>query len=142
MTRPAEALEKLYEAYTAKEGGETFAKLMRELLRENPDIWVLFEVYLDLRKRGRLPAPGPRPNSLLLRKSKKDPRFTRYILVLEESRLINIEQLYSFVEEARKNGWDPLLAIVDRYGDITYYSVAPFTPKPREEAASNGEDKA
>lgn len=109
----------------------SFRDLMRHALTKNPYAWVEFEVYYDLRKRGKLPVPGPRPHSLLLRRSKKDPRYTHYILILEESRRIEIETLTSFVEEALHNQWEPLVAIVDRYGDITYYSVRSIYPRRR-----------
>lgn len=107
----------------------SFRDLMRRALSKNPYAWVEFEVYYDLRKRGKLPVPGPRQHSLLLRRSKKDPRYTHYILILEESRRIEIETLLSFVEEALHNQWEPLVAIVDRYGDITYYSVRSIYPR-------------
>jgi len=106
----------------------SFEDLIKAYSRLNPYAWVEFEVYLDLRKRGRLPVPGPRPHSLLLRRKKREPRYTHYILVLEENRPVKLATLYSFVEEAAKNNWEPLLAIVDRYGDVTYYTALVFRP--------------
>ena len=128
-------LEALYLAYTGQcrivddSGGEVdFAELMRRYANLNPYAWVEFEVYYDLRRRGRIPVPGPREHSLLLRKSRKDPRFVKYLLILEESRLVHVSLLDEFVEEALRNKWEPLVAIVDRYGDITYYSIRRFRP--------------
>jgi len=136
-TRGLHILEALYLLYTGKaeivdsDGNKlSFKDLITVLSRDNPYAWVLFEVYYDLRRRGKLPTPGPRPHSLLLRRSKRDPRYTHYILVLEESRRIPAEQLLSFIEEAAKNGWEPVLAIVDRYGDITYYTAKRLRPRP------------
>ena len=129
---PLEALYLLYTgvATVADSTGRrySFEDLVKAYSRVNPYAWVEFEVYLDLRKRGRLPVPGPRPHSLLLRRRKREPRYTHYILVLEENRPVKLATLYSFVEEAAKNSWEPLLAIVDRYGDITYYTALVFRP--------------
>ncbi|KSW11902.1 hypothetical protein CF15_03635 [Pyrodictium occultum] len=129
---PLEALYLVYNGVatvTDRRGKRySFENLVRLYSLRNPYAWVEFEVYLDLRKRGRLPVPGPRPHSLLLKKRKKEPKFTHYILVLEESRPVKLDTLYSFVEEASKNNWEPLLAIVDRYGDITYYTALVFRP--------------
>jgi len=136
-TKNLHVLEALYLLYTGKaeildEKGNklSFKDLITMLSKETPYAWVLFEVYYDLRRRGKLPTPGPRPHSLLLRRSKRDPRYTHYILVLEESRRVPAEQLLSFIEEAAKNGWEPVLAIVDRYGDITYYTAKRLRPRP------------
>jgi tRNA-intron endonuclease len=52
--------------------------------------------------------------------------------VLEESRKIPVEELTSFVEEAMHNGWEPVVAIVDRYGDITYYRMRPLRPRGKQ----------
>ncbi|GEM_PF-1171200 len=101
-----------------------FKEFLEIASRQNPHTWVEFEVYLDLRKRNLLPVEGPRPRSFLLRKSKKEAIYTRYILILEENTPVKIRSLVSFVEEARKNKWEPYVAIVDRYGDITYYKVS------------------
>ncbi len=105
-----------------------FEELIRMYSIVNPYAWVEFETYLDLRKRGRHPVPGPRPHTFLLRRRKRENKYTHYILVLEENRLISLETLYSFIREAFSNSWEPILAIVDRYGDITYYEALIFRP--------------
>jgi len=126
---PLEALYLAYKGYVlhVKNCEEyTFEKLARILSRCNPLTWAEFEVYLDLRKRGRIVSPGPRPHTLLVKMRRKSPKYDYYLLVLEEGRRIPLSLLSEFVEEARKNNWTPLLAIVDRYGDIVYYAPTPF----------------
>ncbi len=119
----------LAEVYDEKGGKLGFQELISIFTLSNPYTWVEFEVYLDLRKRGKIPVKGPRPHTFLLRRSKKAKEYTHYILVLEENRPVKIATIYSFVEEALKNNWQPILAIVDRYGDITYYAAMPFHPR-------------
>ncbi|ABM80803.1 hypothetical protein [Hyperthermus butylicus] len=141
---PVEALYLLYTeaARLYDEQGRmlNFEQLMRMLTILNPYAWVEFEVYLDLRRRGRIPVPGPRSHTFLLRRSKRDTKYTHYILVLEENRPVSLSLINSFVEEALKNNWEPILAIVDRYGDITYYSVTLFHPQPARTMQHAGEN--
>ena len=106
----------------------TFKDIIILYSRENPHAWAEFEVYIDLRQRGRIVAPGPRSNTLLVKYRKIDKNYRYYVLVLEEDIEVPLTKLKSFIEEAHKNGWEPLLAIVDRYGDITYYTPSLFRP--------------
>jgi tRNA-intron endonuclease len=129
-------IEALYILYTGhgravdeEDKNMGFKEVMEAYSSLNPYAWVEFEVYYDLRRRGRIAMPGPRQHTFLLRKSKKDPRYTKYVLVLEESRRVTLDQLNKFVEEALHNNWEPVIAIVDRYGDITYYSITLFRPR-------------
>jgi len=117
----------------------SFEELMRLYSVENPYAWVEFETYLDLRKRGRHPIPGPRPHTFLLRRRKMEQKYTHYVLVLEENRPISLETLYSFIREAFSNSWEPILAIVDRYGDLTYYEALLF--RPGETGLTEAENK-
>ncbi|BEP16981.1 hypothetical protein PYJP_03330 [Pyrofollis japonicus] len=127
-----EALYLLYKKhailFTAEDSEASFEELMRLYSVSNPYAWVEFEVYLDLKRRGRHPVPGPRPHTLLLKKRKNENKYTHYVLVLEENRPVTLETLYSFIREAYSNDWEPVLAIVDRYGDITYYEALLFRP--------------
>ena len=111
----------------------TFQEFIVKYSSINPHALAYLEVYHDLRSRGRLPIPGPRENSLLLLRSRRKPDTTHYILVLEESTPVTVTELTSFVEEARHNNLIPVLAIVDRYGDITYYTPMIFHPRGKPE---------
>ncbi len=96
-------------------------ELLREIGSRNSNVWVQYEVYFDLKRRGRIAIPGPRELTLLVY-NRKQGKFTHYILVLEQGSRVPISLIRSFIEEAFKNDWEPVLAIVDAYGDITYYS--------------------
>ncbi len=105
-----------------------FRSFILEYSSRNPLALPLFEVYLELRRRGRLPVPGPRENTLILLRSRRNPKPTHYILVVEEGRPIPITTLDTFVEEARRRSLEPVLAIVDRYGDVTFYTTIVLHP--------------
>ncbi len=125
-------------AYTLYRGSSTvikengveyeFRSFILEYSSRNPLALPLFEVYLELRRRGRLPVPGPRENTLILIRSRRNPKPTHYILVVEEGRPIPLTILDTFVEEARRRNLEPVLAIVDRYGDVTFYTTIVLHP--------------
>ena len=91
--------------------------------------WVKFTVYYDLRSRGRVVKPGFTSNSLLLYESKNTRIPAEMIVyVVEESSMFTLEKLLEWVEIAAKNDKTPILAVVDRHGDVTYYLMSRFTP--------------
>jgi tRNA-intron endonuclease len=74
-------------------------------------------VLLDLTKRGRKVVPGATENDLVLLNEKV------VIHVLDEDADISVEELYNMVDNAIKQGYRFIIAIVDMYGDVTYYEV-------------------
>ena len=122
-------IEGVAEAYTEDGRRLSVEELASIANRVNPSAWLVVEVYSDLRRRGRIAVPGPRENTLLVKLSRRQRDYSYYVLVLEERRPVSLRLILSFIEEARKNGWEPLLAIVDAYGDVTYYTPSLFTPQ-------------
>lgn len=79
----------------------------------------LFLVYHDLRKRGRRVKLGARPNTLVMDFKSRPVE----ILVLEEGSSMTLEDLAEWSKTAIASGHEPVVAIVDRYGVITYYEA-------------------
>ena len=119
-----------------KHSFHNFTSLTSFLASLNNNIWPQFEVFLSLRKKGKNPIPGPRDSSFLLI-DKKTRKPTHYILVLEQNNPIRVSLIKSFIEEALKNKWEPIIAIVDTYGDITFY-----TPQKLEKRREVGEKRS
>ena len=123
-------VEALYLAYRERirgvdEGGSelSFKDLLVRFSRNDEMLWVRFTVYHDLRARGRRVSRGPRPNSLVYR----DPGGRRVeVYVLEESRMTSLAEILEYIESSAKNDRIPVLAIVDKHGDVTYYSINRF----------------
>jgi len=84
----------------------------------------LFHVYYDLRKRGRNVRRGVRRSTLLLRVSGSR---TAEILVLGEGRPVTIEWLVEWSRTASGDGKDPVIAVVDGHGNVTYYHARAVT---------------
>ena len=81
------------------------------------NFWITFSVFLDLRKRGKKVEPGIEPNELILESEKTK------VYVFEENALVKARDLVSLVGRSMKQNYRVLIAVVDMYGDVTYYEV-------------------
>ncbi len=99
-------------------------KLFQILELNNPELPLMFTVYQDLRMRGRVVKPGYRKNVLLLyTKGAKSVADKAVYVVGEETSEFTIEELIKWITEALKLNKEPIVAIVDKHGDVTYYEV-------------------
>jgi len=78
-----------------------------------------FLVYHDLRKRGRRVKLGSRSGTLVVDMGSR--KFE--VLVLEEGKLMTLEELAEWSRSSIASGYEPVVAIVDMYGVITYYEA-------------------
>jgi tRNA-intron endonuclease len=116
-----ELLETLYLLASHKitiEGKTGWEEALKYAMRFNVKL-SLFMVYHDLRKRGRKVRLGTRPNTLILNLGSRRTE----ILVLEEGVLMTLEDLAEWSRSSMSSGYEPVIAIVDRYGVITYYEA-------------------
>lgn len=94
----------------------------------NPEFWVEYLVYSDLRKRGYVlkPISGEGATfALYERGANPDYEPSKYIVyVVREGVKMDFRDLEHISDLARRLRKEPILAIVDRQGDIAYYSVS------------------
>lgn len=86
----------------------------------DPRAWIMFSVYYDLRERGRILKTGPLTNSFTMYKGARPHAL---IIVLEETVKFDVEEIFKWIEMARKMGRDCILAVVDKHGDVSYYQL-------------------
>ncbi len=93
---------------------------LEELLKRmnKRELWITFSVYLDLLKRGRRVEPGVADNELVLEKLRVK------VYVFEENSLVKPEMLIDIIEKASRQDYKVVIAVVDMYGDVTYYEVS------------------
>ncbi|MGC9072427.1 MAG: tRNA-intron endonuclease family protein [Acidilobus sp.] len=84
----------------------------------------LFLVYYDLRRRGRRVALGRRPRTLLV---EERPSRIAEVLVLSEGRPVKPSEIAEWSRLAVSDSHEPVLAIVDESGIITYYEARVVT---------------
>ncbi|MEM4020199.1 MAG: hypothetical protein QXG57_08245 [Thermofilaceae archaeon] len=109
----------------ADESGRSVSleELARRAAALDPGFWVKLNVYTDLRSRGlrALPLEGA-PVLLVERRSGEGER--RYlVLCLEEGVRIGFKELEAFIRRALESKREPVLAIVDKEGNVSYYTV-------------------
>ncbi len=81
------------------------------------NLWILFSTYLDLRRRGKVPDVGVEPNELVIDRERV------CIYVYEENAKVRPSELLSLVERGLRKDCRVMIAVVDMYGDVTYYEV-------------------
>jgi len=101
----------------------SFEELVKRGAASDPSFWVKLNVYSDLRNRGlRVQPLEGTPMMLVERKTGEGEK--RYaLLCLEEGVRIGFKELESFVRRAVESRREPVLAIVDKEGNISYYVV-------------------
>jgi tRNA splicing endonuclease len=97
--------------------GDLFSKYSRSRYD-----WIKFTTFLDLRNRGRVAQPGYGENVLVF--EMKGQRYAVY--VVEENSPLNTKELLSWIDSALLKNLEPVLALVDANGDVTYYTVRKY----------------
>jgi tRNA splicing endonuclease len=102
-----------------EDGSEGWPALLRilEALRVQLKMAI---VYLDLRRRYPQVRRGPRKDTFIA--SGKSGRAIE-VLVLEEGEEVTVAQLGLWSQAAASDGHEPVVAIVDRNGQVTYYQA-------------------
>ena len=104
----------------------TFDELMQKSIQKHDDTLIRFLLYRDLRTRGYVVKDGfgfgsdfrvyERGNFGL-----KDAKFL--IFAFNEGTQQKIGKLYKNIEEITKMGKEPIIAVIERRGEIIYYKV-------------------
>jgi len=101
--------------------------LVEYFSEEDPDFWIRYLLYSDLRRRGYVVKPGYGPK-LAFRVYKrgavvgKEP--AKYLVYgLVEGKTISLSELRAISNTAKLSKKDLVLAVIDRQGEITYYDA-------------------
>jgi len=79
-------------------------------------------VCADLKNRGRNVRRGPDKNSLLVKTGSKD--YDTLVYIVSQNQDLKLTELASWSDNKRRLSLETLLAVVDMYGDVTYYSFS------------------
>lgn len=112
-----------------------FRELLQMFSEEDPDIWTRYIVYRDLRTRGFVAKGGKGPGIDFLvyergSYGKKVPRYMVY--TVWEGSKVPIERLGKVLDEATRSDMILRLAVVDRRGEIVYYTLSDMDFDERE----------
>ncbi|MBC7120540.1 MAG: tRNA-intron lyase [Candidatus Methanosuratus sp.] len=108
-----------------------FPSLLRLLECSEPDIWLKFLLYSDLRKRGYAVKPGFGPKleyRVYERGASVGKEPAKYLVYgLVEGKTVRVSEIASISESAKLSKKDLILAVIDRQGEITYYDTTEVT---------------
>jgi tRNA splicing endonuclease len=82
--------------------------------------WILFTVFTDLASRGRRVRKGYGERDLVVEHGNNRYR----VYVTEEGAEISMITLLSWIESSHHKDMIPVIAVVDMYGDVTYYQTS------------------
>ncbi|MEZ0290612.1 MAG: hypothetical protein ABWJ42_05930 [Sulfolobales archaeon] len=103
------------------EGGRSIdLRDLVSLFSEKKEWWLLFTVLYDLYKRGRIARRGFTDRDLMIEREGKKYQ----IYVAEENVFIPISLVLEWIESSMSKGLIPVIAVVDMYGDVTYYKAS------------------
>lgn len=109
----------------------TFPELVEYFSKEDPDFWLRYLLYSDLRRRGYVVKPGygPKLEFRVYRRGavvgKEPAKYLVYGLV--EGKTISLSELRAISNTAKLSKKDLVLAVIDRQGEITYYDATEIT---------------
>ncbi len=104
--------------------------LVNYFSKKDPLFWIKYILYYDLRKRGFIVKEGFSDVTVEYRARKigENTEFTKYLIIgLREGLKITFAELESVVTRALRSRKTPILAIIDKEGNISYYSISPLT---------------
>ncbi|MEM2920025.1 MAG: tRNA-intron lyase [Candidatus Nitrosocaldus sp.] len=127
--------EALYLLYTKRmsikgrdeeEGILSFDEVVSKALKHDPSIWTKFLIYRDLRSRGYVAREGFGFGNdfRVYERGDYSIKSARYIVFgLNEGREVKIDDLSRMVEQIGSMGKEPIVAVIERRGEVIYYSV-------------------
>ncbi|ABP96404.1 MULTISPECIES: hypothetical protein [Metallosphaera] len=93
----------------------------RLLEKNDKSAWNKFVVYLDLRTKGKkVSISNIGPSLGILDRNNK---LVALVLVISENESIDMEKIIDLVKFAKSMRMEIFMALVDKYGDITYYTL-------------------
>ena len=103
-----------------------FDELMQKYIQKNDDILIQFLLYRDLRTKGYVVKDGFGFGSDFRVYERgtyglKDAKFL--IFAFNEGTQQKISKLYKNIEEITKMGKEPIIAVIERRGEIIYYKI-------------------
>jgi len=104
-----------------------FNTLMTECIKLDPDSFTKFLIYRDLRTRGYIPKGGFGFGSdfRVYERGQFGDKGAKYVVFgLTEGRREKIGLLQKQIEEITTMGKEPVIAVIERRGEVIYYKVS------------------
>jgi len=105
-----------------------FPSLVEVLSEDDPEVWLRFLLYSDLRRRGYIVKTGYSRGleyRVYRRGAEVGKEPAKFLVVgLAEGKAVPVQELASIANSAKLSQKDLILAVIDRQGEITYYDAS------------------
>lgn len=88
------------------------------------DFWIKYLVYSDLRKRGYIVKRGFSKDLDFMIKRRGDKIFEYLVSIVREGERVDFKTLSEVLEKALRVGKELIISIVDKEGNISYYTLS------------------
>ena len=100
-----------------------FQELFRLLSLDEPELWINFIVYKDLRFRGFIIDVSNHYYRIYERGDYKTKRVSYQLKIISEGKPVTILKILGELEKIERESLSMKVAVVDRRGEIVYYGV-------------------
>ena len=101
----------------------SFQELLRLLSFDEPELWINFIVYMDLRVRGFIIEISAHIYRIYERGDFRNKPASYQLKIISEGKPETIQKLLGELEKIEKESLSMKVAVVDRRGEIVYYGV-------------------
>jgi len=110
----------------------SFEGMIKRLIKHDKNLWLKFTIYSDLRRRGFIVKKGIMPLTFLVEK-RGEKGVKRYMVAcLKEGARVGFLELETFFRRSIESNRELIVAIVDKEGNVSYYSVEKIYPNKKE----------
>ncbi len=100
-------------------------ELIKTFVERDGEFWIKYTLYYDLRKRGFIVEEGFSSDLIEYRIKKPSEEISRYVVFgVREGRRISFAELERIVEYSLMSKKVPVIAVIDKEGNISYYQVS------------------
>lgn len=101
---------------------EQLIQFIQQNIKSNLDVWNKISIIYDLRIRGKRTRLSKIDNAIEIIDQKGNT--TDLVIIYSESSPLSITDLFRYLNLSKSLKVNIYLAIVDKYGDITYYNLS------------------
>ncbi|BDC19282.1 ribonuclease BN [Acidianus sp. HS-5] len=102
---------------------ESDLRYLQDIYGKDKNFWNKISVVIDLKLRSKKAIISNKlDNTIYLRDS--SGKIIGIIIIYNENEPLKINEIFKYIEMAKVSNIDAYLAIVDKYGDITYYNLS------------------
>ncbi|MCD6458419.1 MAG: hypothetical protein J7K82_06170 [Thermoproteales archaeon] len=107
----------------------SYSDLLKCFSSNDDKFWLKYILYYDLRKRGFIVKEGFKEENIEYRVKKvtENIKLTKYMVIgVQEGVRIAFMELEDIVKRALRAKKVPIIAVIDKEGNVSYYSISPL----------------